>query len=46
MYVLMMLSLAVASTDGIGSTMLLPLLKASDMAGEDEVQRDLFAQVF
>ena len=47
LYVLMGISLVVAATDGIGITMLLPLLKASDM-GEGGLGEggDFFNQIF
>lgn len=47
LYVLMGISLVVAATDGIGITMLLPLLEASDM-GEGGLGQgsDIFNQIF
>ena len=47
LYVLMALSLIVAATEGIGVTMLLPLLQASDM-GDKDLGRgmDIFIRMF
>ena len=47
LYVLIALSLIVATTDGVGITMLLPLLKVSDLGeGSYGQQRDIFMYAF
>jgi len=45
--ILMIISLVVAATDGIGITMLLPLLKASDLGDNSfEQKSDVFSEIF
>ncbi|MEM9829413.1 MAG: ABC transporter ATP-binding protein [Bacteroidota bacterium] len=46
MYVLMGLSLIVAATDGIGITMLIPLLKASEVGDSGLGKQDIFIKIF